>query len=456
MTAEIKVNFDQHLQVWDGFGCNYVEMSHSRAGAYEDYGSFSEMSDANKEKILDLTFGADGLQPSVIKMFLSSHLLQDPPQPGVIDLDKYRFNECMAQTIYFAKEGIRRSREQGITLRFMITMYGPPAWGNQQKIIRGKDLDPAMRDSLATFLAGCALYLREREGIPVEAISLHNEGEDPNRYPGRPGDDFNMYWKPDQIADMIARLRQQLDAAGLSAVATAPGETTLWSRFEPYAWAIASNPEARSGIGLITSHGFGGDFGTQGIRHLHEFRPELKVWTTSCSWYKSGGVDFARNYVDQINQIGVNALIPWALIQTPPKWPGGDPNPNPPFLITDDRQVEVNKSYYYYKQFTQAGQPGMTVAEISGDYYNSLYALAFTSGSSQAPKAFLIVNAADKPHDVRLTVAGSSGQFELYRTDAGAKSYQHIGGIDFAVSGIYTAPPASVSTFFEGGKVHDH
>ena len=79
---------------------------------------------------------------------------------------------------------------------------------------------------------------------------------------------------------------------------------------------------------LITSHGFGGDLGTQGIQYLQHKRPELKVWTTSCSWYKSGGIDFARNYVDQINKIGVNALIPWAIIQTPPKWPGGDPNPN--------------------------------------------------------------------------------------------------------------------------------
>jgi O-glycosyl hydrolase len=403
-----------------------------------------------------MTFDADGLQPSVVKMFLSSHLLPEPPQPGVIDLDKYRFAECMAQTIYFAKEGIRRSREQGITLRFMITMYGPPAWGNQQKIIRGKDLDPAMRDALATYLAGCALYLREREGIPVEAISLHNEGEDPNRYPGHPGDDFNMYWKPDQIADMIARLRQQLDAAGLSNIAVAPGETTLWSRFEPYAWAIAGNPQARNAIGLITSHGFGGDFGTQGIRFLHQQRPDLKVWTTSCSWYNSGGVDFARNYVDQINKIGVNALIPWALIQTPPKWPGGDPNPNPPFLITDDRGVEVNKSYYYYKQFTQAGRPGMVVAEIGGDYYNSLYALAFAGSTSQARNAFLIVNAAEQPHDVYLTLAGSSGQFALYRTDAVAESYQPIGEFRFAPSASYTAPPASVSTFFESGKVDDH
>ena len=203
MTDEINMHFDQSLQVWEGFGCNYVEMSHSRDGAYEDYGSFSELSEADKEKILDMIFGAEGLQPGVVKMFLPSHLLPEPPQPGVIDLDKYRFDQCMAQTIYFAKEGMRRSRENGIELRFMITMYGPPAWANQQKVIRGKDLDPQMRDALATYLAGCAHYLREREGIPVEAISLHNEGEDPNRYPGATGRRFQhvLGARPDRRHD---------------------------------------------------------------------------------------------------------------------------------------------------------------------------------------------------------------------------------------------------------------
>lgn len=453
MTAYMDVQFDRPLQEWEGFGCNYVEMSHSRDGAYEDYGSFSEMSEANKNRVLDMIFGADGLRTHVVKMFLSPHLLVEPPQPGVIRLDDYRFDECLPQNIYFAQEGIRRSLEQGITLRFIITMYGPPAWANQQKIIRGRDLNPAMRDSLATYLAGCALYLHARAGIPVEAVSLHNEGEDPNRYPGRPGDDFNMYWSPEQIADMIPRVRQQLDAAGLQAVAVTPGETTFWSRFEPYAWAIGQHERAWQDVGLLTSHGFAGDMGVAGINFLRRnprgtnARPDLRAWTTSCSWYKSGGVDFASNFVDQVNRIGVNALIPWAIIQTPPKWPGGDPNPNPPFLVEADRSVTVNKSYSYYKQLSRAGQAGMNVVTITGDFYRSIYALAFATGKSTAANALVIVNTAESPRDLKINIQGCGVQFEWFRTDSGAESYTYVG--DVTLDGrVHTLPGASVSTFF--------
>ena len=457
MTSIPTVDFTRHLQDWDGFGCNYVEMSHSRDGTYEDYGSFSELDAASKERVLDMIFGAGGLRLGIMKIFLPPHLLLRPPKPGAMNLDDYRFSECLPQNISFAQEGIRRSNEQGIVLRFLITMYGPPAWANKQRAIRGKDLDPEMRDPLATYVAGCALYLRERAGIPVGAVSLHNEGEDPNRYPGGPGDDFNMYWPPEQVADMIPRVRRQLDAVGLSDVAVTPGETTLWSRFEPYAWAIANHREALQGLGLITSHGFGGDYGRQGIDFLRRrhprnqnLKPELHAWTTSCSWYKSGGVDFASNFVQQINRVGVNALIPWAIIQTPPKWPGGDPNPNPPFLVNQDRSITVNKSYYYFKQLTRAGQAGMKVVTAEECPFRAIHTLAFASNGTVAPNALVVVNAADTPLEVRYTIRGAGSRFDLYRTDSEAESFMHVGEVMLRNKVLtYSAPAASVSTFFE-------
>ncbi len=451
MISRISIDFNSHTRDWDGFGCNYVEMSHSRDGSYEDYGSFSELPVSEREKVLDMIFGVDGLGVSLMKIFLPSHLLPEPPNDGAVHLEDYRVDECLPQNIEFAQEGIKRSKVQGIDLRFITTMYGPPAWGNKQKIIRGKELDPAMRDPLATYLSGCVKYLREKVGIPVEAVSLHNEGEDPNRYPGTLGDDFNMHWTPGQIADMIPRVRGRLDEEGLHGVKVSSGETTTWSRFEPYAWAIGNNEDTRKAIGLITNHGFGGDYMGRGIDFLreHRGRPDLKAWTTSCSWQTEGGINFTRDFVGLVRRIDINALIPWAVIQTPPKWPGGDPNPNPPFLVQPDLTVKVNKSYYYYKQISRAGEPGMKIAKINGRTWGS-YTLAFAAADCGKRNSLVIVNEKPVPERLRIKTMGSRGSFDLYRTNDLEENFNHIGELTVEAGEIsYETPARSVSTLFE-------
>ncbi|MCK4376026.1 MAG: hypothetical protein KAX19_11875 [Candidatus Brocadiae bacterium] len=137
---EVSVDFGRKLRDWDGFGVNYVEMTHSRDGRYEDYGSFSLMADADREEVLDLVFGPDGLRPGLVKMFLNPYLLDEPPSPDSLDLGAYRFEQYAPQMLHFAREGIRRSAQNGIELRFIATMYGPPAWATQQKVVRSRRL----------------------------------------------------------------------------------------------------------------------------------------------------------------------------------------------------------------------------------------------------------------------------------------------------------------------------
>lgn len=448
---KVSVNYRNLLQEWDGFGCNYVEMSHSRDGAYEDYGSFSKLPGSVKSDVLDLIFGETGLGIGLVKMFLSPYLLLEPPFSGVV-LGDYRFKECLPETINFAKEGLKRTEDRRFPIRFMTTMYGPPVWGNVQKTIRGKDLDPSQRDNIATYLAGSCKSLVEVENIPVEAVSIHNEGDDPNRYPGHPGDDFNMHWTPDQVADMIPRVRRQLDVAELSEVAVAPGETTTWCRFEPYAWAIGNCEEAREDIGLITSHGFAGDYSRRGIDFLKisRNRPDLRVWTTSSSWQKTGGIDFCRDFVNLISQVALNALIPWAIIQTAGGWPGGDPNPNPPFLVETDCEVKVNKSYHFYKQLSRAGRPGMRVAEVQGEFFG-VNVLGFASNGTEFPNALVMVNEKTSTEKMELEFKGSTGVIKLYRTNNFDESYTYIDDyvLDCNNKILYDAPPLSVSTLFD-------
>lgn len=90
---EIQVDFATTLCDWDGFGVNYVETAQTRdyQAQPQEYGGFSLLSEADRQKILDLIFGDGGLWPGVVKMFL------DPFHMDVFMLNEIRHNITMAK-----------------------------------------------------------------------------------------------------------------------------------------------------------------------------------------------------------------------------------------------------------------------------------------------------------------------------------------------------------------------
>jgi hypothetical protein len=241
---------------------------------------------------------------------------------------------------------------------------------------------------------------------------------------------------------------------GLEDLKQAPGETTLWSGLRPYAEAIAAREGARRKIGLITSHGFGRVYDAYGIERLRAVNPDLHAWTTSTSWMREGGVDFARDFVDQVYRLKLNGLIPWAIIQRVPYWPGGDPNPNPPLMVekVDGKwQLTVRQPYFYYRQLTRAGQPGTAVADAAGGD-EQVKALAFSDNGSGHGDSFVVVNAGDDEAELALLVIGSDGPFEAYRT-APEEQFEPVEEFPVEAGRLaYTAPPRSVTTFFAGSR----
>ena len=108
-------------------------------------------------------------------------------------------------------------------------------------------------------------HLRKKEGFPVKYISLHNEGEDWQRWPADgknsnigQGHDYNMFWPPNQVIEFINLMTPMLRDAGLNHVWIKNGESTSWYRFSTwgYAEAIYDNEEALDNMNIMTSHGF--------------------------------------------------------------------------------------------------------------------------------------------------------------------------------------------------------
>ena len=463
---QARVDFSRTLQKWDGFGFNYVETAHTfdMNEFNQEYGGFSLLNEKQKQEIIDMVFGEEGLKVGVLKMFLGSNHQTEAGGP----FDHRFTTENMR---YFVREGLELTRAGGRELEIITTLYGPPGFTTRQKVNRGRDLDPAFRDAVADYMVDWVKFLREEEKFPVKYISLHNEGEDWRRWNQQgitvdEGHDYNMYWPPEQVTDFVKLMPGKLRAAGLFDVEVTPGETTNWYRFGTWGYteAFLQDQEAMNKLGLITSHGFySGNYGrwfgehkSTGIDRLRKERPELHAWVTSTSWSKMDAFNIKEMH-GNIYTAKVNAIIPWAGIQRPPHWVGGDPNPGSAFTVSEDGQYKVRPGYYFYKQITRAGQPGMKVAEATA-MDSETAVIAFASNGTGNPDAFIVTNINKDDQKIAISVSGTKATvFEAFRTtkapgsglDETQENYKALGTFELKDGMVvFEAPAGSVTTFF--------
>jgi hypothetical protein len=243
-----------------------------------------------------------------------------------------------------------------------------------------------------------------------------------------------------------------------------PGETQTWYRFDMwgYADAIISDPESLAGLGLITSHSFAvtdipnsvyyGDYRSVGQDMIRSKRPDLKVWVTSRPW--TDGITFLDNIRRDIYEAKANGLIPWALISGARQWlesdgTYADGSMDKAFLIKEDGSLVIHDQYYFYKQVTRAGQPGMSVVRINS-FDPSIGVIAFASNNSGHPDSFVIINKSDEVREIEIRLEGTNkNRFTAYRTSDKEK-YQNLGLYKTDENNIihYTAPSGSATTFF--------
>ena len=471
MLVHMKVDFSKKVIDWDGFGFNYVETAQTTDYRKDpqDYGGFSILPEEKRGEILELVFGDNGLKPNTIKMFLDPfHQEADHcNQPGLgnISQKNYDHQKATAWMRYFVKEGYRISREKGRPYQILTTLYGPPPFMTKQRFMRGRDLDPEYREELAKYITSWILYLRDAEGLPVKYASIHNEGEDYNRWPENgesgnigTGHDYNLYWTPEAVAEFLPLLKKVLEENGCGEIGVTPGETSNWTRFSHWGYAneIANRPESLKAIGLITSHGFSGglmaqpgygDHRSAGADCIRERRPDLHSWVTSTSWSRMDA-EFVYQLYENIYCAKNNSIIPWAGIQRPSKWVGGDPNPGNAIQVNEDGSFTIRDGYYYYKQVCPVGQAGMYAAQTySTD--TTCCVMAFAQNHTDSPNAFIVVNTSSEEARCNLSLCSCGDRFEVSRTSPA----EHCAPLPavFPKNGelFYLAPPNSVTTFVE-------
>lgn len=474
----VHIRFDCPLRPWNGFGVNYVQSAQTRDYTMyqQDYSGFSFASEENRRKVMEMIFGEDGLRPGLTKLFLDpfhegmTRAGNDNEDPFKINLNGYDHTSSTEWIRYFNREGLRMMNDWGGSFISIATLYSPAPWMTKQKYVLGRDADPVEKYEMAEYMASWVKYLIEIEGIPLKYLSFHNEGDAYYRWPrdgSNPGEDhrdYNMYWPPEQVAEFLKITREVLDANDMQDVGLSPGETQNWYRFDMwgYARAVVDDPLALENLDLMTSHSFAntdipnsvyyGDYRSTGQDLIHRYKPEVPVWVTSIPWTE--GPDFVENIRRDIYECKANGLIPWALVAGEKEWLGSggeynDGSMDKPFLIWKDGSLEISDRYYYYKQLSRAGQPGMHVAEvISLD--PAMGAIAFKGTDSVHQDAFVLINKSNTNRKISLFIHGSdSSDFRVYRTCKG-EEYKDLGTVSPSPEGvmIYESPARSVTTFF--------
>jgi hypothetical protein len=485
-----QVDFALTLRPWDGFGFNYVETSqtYDHAKTPQDYGGFRFLSEADRRAVVELVFGDEGLKPGLLKMFLDP--LHQQTEGGTFD------HETTTRSMrYFAREGLGLTRKRGDDLSIITTLYAPPAYITKQKVMRGRDLDPAYRQALANYMIDWAKFLREKERLPLKFISMHNEGESWLRWPQDgttggsldEGHDYNFFWTPEQTVEMLKIMRPMLDKAGLKEVGVTNGEYTNWYRF--YHWgfakALSESKEALRNLAMITSHGFYvgrieagrwyGPHSNLGTDLVRAKKPALHAWNTSTAWNifdrrPEGRIaimdaHFVKEIYGSIYEAKVNGIIPWAGVQNHSQWWRPDPNPGTAIRVYDDGTYEIPKAYYFYKQVSRAGQPGMAVAYTEA-MDSEISLIAFAGNKTKNPNTFVLTNTGEQARKVSVQLKGSSAKtFKAYRTTgreeysqtetarkglhADSENHMDLGTLPVQNGRIlYEAPAGSVTTFY--------
>jgi O-glycosyl hydrolase len=463
--ADASVQFDRKLRDWDGFGVNYVEAAgvmdvNEYKKQPEDYGGFSKLSEQQRQEIVDLIFGPDGLKPGILKMFL------DPLHEGMTVADKGKFDhETSTRWMnYFVAEGLKRTRARGQDLPIITSMWSPPGWMTKQKFMNGRDLDPQHKEDVAGYMIHWVKYLRNQMKFPVKYLSVHNEGDMWQRWPadgsspGRPNSDYAMFWSPAQIADFLCFMRPMMDREGLKDVGLTNGEPAKWDLFAKFvAPDLIADPEATKNIALITSHGFGTgrvDIGSLGIDTLRVVRPELHAWTTSMNVAPAADNIWIEQVRQNIYDAKVNGLIPWSVVASDPWTERNIPSKWNDWVGTGiwvDRKGGYQlEGYYLLKHVFRAGQPGMAVAEVSSSDPN-IGLIAFARNGSRNPDALVVNNLNRGNRSVAIRVSGTAARaFDAFITDPGRRlNHDPLLGTVSLSNGVLTCavPGRSVITF---------
>jgi glucosylceramidase len=370
--ADVTVNDSMAKQTWEGFG-----------GAFNELGwqYLSALTEANRNMVMQLLFGADGAHFSMGRIPMGS---------SDYAVDRYTYDETANDTS-MAKFSIARDEQKLIpfinaakainpNIRFWGSPWTPPTWMKSSPYQSGNVVsafDGGTMKSDASILTAHAQYFvkfvqaYKEKGINVEAVAPQNEPNFGQNYP-------SCLWATQTFVTFVGQyLGPAFKAANLTTKIMLGTMSNGDSGKDPsIVSAVLGDATAKSFISLV-----GMQWGMQGkvssanglpvwqTEHKCGNYPWMSGYKTTAPNDQAYGVESWGLIRDWIKD-GVTAYSAWNMvldpvgkgIDTTRDWAQNalivvDPN---------SKKVTPTPTYYVFRHFSQFVQPGAKVVSTSG------------------------------------------------------------------------------------------
>ena len=254
----------------------------------------------------------------------------------------------------------------------------PMWWMNDSKSSAGGSIEDKHHGDHAIYLATVAKRAREQWEVPVTSVEPFNE---PNAYWWKfPAKQEGNIISRDKQADILPRLRAELDVRGLNDVPIAASdENSIDAAIQTYDYFKERGVAAV--VGKVNAHSYYG---------LKPFRDNVKraqlratvgdktLWMTEFGDNEGGGLTLAQTIIEDINFVRPTAWIYWQPLEPHSAWglvngKYNDDKWGVGALNEESGQPTwVYTKYYTFAQFTRFLRPGFQIIGSSDD--NSIVA----------------------------------------------------------------------------------
>ncbi len=323
----------------------------------------------------------------------------DPFTPAFEDKD---FDYCK-HTILIAKAALKRRPD----MQFYATLYTPPPWmktnnsasgGGESKATLKKDMELELGEYCWAFLAHM-----QKNGVPVQYLSLANEPDWPHTQPG-------YYLSPEKHAALVRIVGDYLDKMAKKypevprVKLVGPNTLSAPGAAKDYVPLLLKG--AAKHLDVIGSHDYdprGDRWGA--LRKLADKRP---VWLTEwCARKKDaspGMIDSALEYGVAMHEAflgGANVFMAYDWVY-PPRDSG-----EALIHVEWGKEYTLTKPYHLFRQWAEPLKPGMRLVDVgaAGKVAAGVKATAFL-GADERTLVVHIVNAGDKAAPLSLKLTG--------------------------------------------------
>lgn len=244
--------------------------------------------------------------------------------PNTMDLSKFNLttrhdntNAPIAQHVPFWKAAKAEADKQGQTLRFITSIWSPPAWMKTNNNIKdGGHLRASAYEEYAEYLAAYIKIMKRETGIDLYGISLQNEPAFVEFY-------NSCVYSVTQLRDIVKDVGRRFEKEGITTRIFLPEDVTeAYQRIRGYVEATCQDPEGRKYASVVACHGYGGDgvtanspaAGLWGALKGLAGKYDMDLWMTETSGYEntwSGGFAIAKGIYGALIHGDLSAWVMW-------------------------------------------------------------------------------------------------------------------------------------------------